>query len=230
MIKNFKFKNRSVSGFTLVELLIGITIVVLLAIAMVASFNSVGVFNKARDAQRKKDLTRIKVAFEEYYSDTECYPSKTIADNLNTKSNCKSNVFAPWLPTWPCDPSGNPYWVEVENPVFSGCNKWFKILTNLENRSDDGIPFNWSYSSDRILSGEVTEAMANYGVSSSNINWYDEYQDPECAMYGGCYYKPDPVDSPNVCNSAGTGCIGPNCYIGICKTSCVVECCGRGCN
>jgi len=80
------------------------------------------------------------------------------------------------------------------------------------------------------MGGEITSKMVNYGVSSPNMNWYDKGNNPECVLWGGCYYLPDPVDQPNVCNSAGTGCVGPNCFIGMCKSSCRAACCGAGCN
>ncbi len=218
------------SGFTLVELIIVVTIMLILAIIAVGIFNSTGVFNKARDAQRKKDLGRIKVAFEEYFNDKGCYPNQAIIDSLGLASNCNKGIFSPWLSNWPCDPNKKPYTIVVEDPRFSSCNKWYKVLTNLENKSDAAIPLGWTYLPSYIVGGSITAEMVNYGVSSSNINWFDVSQDPECALYGGCYYKPDPQDQPNVCNSAGTGCVGPNCYVGICKASCVVSCCGAGCN
>lgn len=217
------------SGFTLVELIVVITIVAILAITMIGVFNAPAIFNKARDASRKKDIGRIRVAFEEYFNDKGCYPSSTLVADLNNSVNCNKAIFSPWLSNWPCDPSKQPYKIIVEDSRFSKCNKWFKILTNLENKSDANIPVGWKYLSTYTLGGEITAEMVNYGVSSSNINWFDVSINPECAMFGGCYYKPDPVDAPNVCNSAGTGCVGPNCYTGLCKLSCQVACCGRGC-
>lgn len=218
------------NGFTLIELTIVVTIIVILSVILIGVFNSTGIFNKARDAQRKKDLGRIKVAFEEYYNDKGCYPDKTIADNLSSKINCGKNVFSPWLSSLPCDPNRNAYIVVVENPDYSQCNKWYKIFTKLEDKNDKDIPAGWTYLSTFVLGGQVNSKMVNYGVSSPNVGWFDVYQDPECAAYGGCYYKPDPNGQSNVCNSAGTGCVGPNCYLGSCKNSCQVACCGIGCH
>jgi len=62
-------------GFTLVELLIVMAILLMMATMMVGTLNSVGIFNKARDARRKKDIGRIKIAFEDYYNDKGCYKS-----------------------------------------------------------------------------------------------------------------------------------------------------------
>ena len=59
-------KIRDNKAFTLVELLVVMTILVILTTMMIGIFNAIGITNKGRDAQRKKDLNRIKVAFEEY--------------------------------------------------------------------------------------------------------------------------------------------------------------------
>lgn len=218
------------NGFTLVEILIVISIVVILGVIMVSIFNASGVLDKARDAQRKKDLGRIKIAFEEYYNDHGCYPNNEIVAQLNIGSNCGTNIFSPWITSWPCDPRKIPYLVTVDDTRFVSCAKWYKILTKLENNHDTGIPVNWESLKIAVLGNNVTSKMVNFGVSSSNVKWYELWSDPECIAYGGCFYNPDPQDAPNVCNSAGTGCIGPNCYLGLCKESCRISCCGAGCN
>ena len=101
------------NGFTLVEILITMTILAILAVMMVGVFNAIGMTNKGRDARRKKDLNRIKIAFEEYFNDKGYYPRNI--DTWNIKANCNSSsVFAPYLVPWPCDPDGNPYIIVVE--------------------------------------------------------------------------------------------------------------------
>lgn len=217
------------NGFTLVELMIVVTIIIILAVMMVGIFNATGVYDKARDAQRKKDLGRIKIAFEEYYNDKGCYPNQDVVAQLSSVANCQTNIFAPWLQNWPCDPNKSPYIIVVEDKRLSQCNKWYKIFANLENKKDTAIPTGWSYLESFIVGGEITSNMVNYGVSSSNINWFDKESNPECAMFGGCYYLSDMSNPNGICNSAGTGCVGPNCFIGMCKSSCQVACCGVGC-
>ena len=217
-------------GFTLIEMLIVMSIIVILAVIMISTFNALGVLNKATDAQRKKDLGRIKVAFEEYYNDKGCYPNNEVVAQLNSQLNCGTRIFSPWLVPWPCDPKKTPYFVVVDDTRFTNCAKWYKVMTKLENSSDVGIPDNWESLTITALGNNITSETVNFGVSSSNIKWYELWFDAECSAYGGCYYNPDPQDAPNVCNSAGTGCIGPNCYVGLCKEGCRVACCGVGCN
>lgn len=229
MIKNLKSKIKNYPrGFTLVELLIVISIIVILAIILVGIFNPIQMFNRARDAQRKKDLARIKIGFEEYFNDNGCYPNNSLISDLNSAANCKSTtVFSNWLSIWPCDPDSKPYLIVAEG---SNCNKWYKVLTQLQNTNDSSIPMGWTNLDMYVIGKDVTSKMVNYGISSTNINWFDKNIDAECALWGGCYYKPDPVDQPNVCNSAGIGCVGPNCFIGMCRDSCVTTCCGAGCH
>jgi len=214
-------------GFTLVELLIVMAILLMMATMMVGTLNSVGIFNKARDARRKKDIGRIKIAFEDYYNDKSCYPSPTIVSNLMLATNCGTGVFKPWLPSWPCDPNGTPYQIATDAFGVNACAKWFKVLTKLENKSDADIPVGWNQGDGweyYTLGGSATSATANFGVSSPNVVWSDVRIDPECEAYSGCYYRPD----IGLCNSI-TGCVGPNCYLGLCQDKCRMECCGSGC-
>ncbi len=213
---------RAKKGISLVELLIVVTILALLIVIIASGLNPIGLMNKARDSQRKKDLSRIKVAFEEYYNDRACYPSQSYIDGtLMNRNFCRSSIFT-WLKPWPCDPNGNPYMIVVGDDV--DCPKWYKVLTNLENKNDKDIPENWG--TELIhLGGDFTVSMANYGVSSGNISWMEEKMDARCINLGSCYYLVD-----GVCNSMGNGCIGPNCYLGECRSACQVTCCGVGCD
>src|SRR3990167_8966396 len=110
-------------GFTLIELLIVIAILAILIIIAMMSWRLQ--VDKARDAQKKDDLHRISIAFEEYFSDNECYPPADILQN------CQGDEFDPYLDKIPCDPTtGLPYCyiTDLDNP---SCFRSFKILTPL---------------------------------------------------------------------------------------------------
>lgn len=160
-------KNKN--GFTLVELLIVMTIIAILVVMLIGIINPIALVNKGRDAQTKKDLTRIRIAFEEYYSDKECFPNQIIVDSLMNSTNCGKSVFSPWLNRWLCGSGDIPYKIVVEG---SDCPQWYKIMSNLRNKKDEDIPADW-YSVNRNITGGYTNLEVNYGVSSQNISWSD---------------------------------------------------------
>lgn len=157
------------SGFTIAEFLVVLAIIAILTIILVSTINPIALMNKGKDAKMKKDLSRIRVAFEEYYSDRECFPDQALVDVLMTRSNCDQAVFSPWLGKWICDPGDNPYKIVVEQVA---CPKWYKILTNLRNKKDKDIPVGW-YDDVKNITGGYTNSDVNYGVSSQNILWSD---------------------------------------------------------
>ncbi|MDD4937703.1 MAG: type II secretion system protein [Candidatus Shapirobacteria bacterium] len=212
---------RWAGGFTLTELLIVMSILVIMATILIGILNPIALVGKAKDVTRKKDLDRIKKSFEEYFNDKGTYPIDV--SSWNIKINCKSRVAEfGYLSPWPCDPDGEPYYI-----VVSDNGKSFRILTNLENKSDNAIPSDW-YNQDSLYRVEgYTPEQINYGVSSSNVNWNEFSLSDICQ--GNCFQKPP---SGIGCNSAsGNSCSGTNCYRhNQCLSECQVSCCGRGCN
>jgi len=67
-----KQKKLSQPGFTLVELLVVISIIGILSSFAVVSLNSARV--KARDAKRKADIVQVRIALSLYYDDNTEYP------------------------------------------------------------------------------------------------------------------------------------------------------------
>ncbi|MFA6007209.1 MAG: type II secretion system protein [Candidatus Shapirobacteria bacterium] len=211
-------------GVTLVELIIVIGILAVMVSVMAGILNPIALVNKARDVQRKKDLGRIKIAFEDYYNDKGCYPDQTLVAELMAKSVCKNYNFVdfPWLKPWPCDPSGTPYQILVG--YDDKCPKWYKVLTSLENKTDKDIVLGLG---ETTVFG-VANTEVNYGISSGNITTNQDMakNDPHCVSLGNCYYYP----ASNMCNKIDRGCAGNNCYLGECSLQCKVSCCGIGCN
>lgn len=158
---------RLKKGFTLVELLIVITILAILIIIGMISWRLQ--IDKARDADKKDDLYRISVAFEEYFSDNECYPPSDIL------TNCGGNELDPYLDKIPCDPTtGLPY-CYVTDSVHPTCYQNFKVLTPLKFQDDPAI-VKIGCNGDEYCGYEDICAIPaqnvsgfNYGVSSTNV-------------------------------------------------------------
>ncbi len=85
------------NGFTLVELLVVIAIVGILLTVALASYSTVQ--KKSRDGRRKQDLQAFQQAMEQYYTDTNVYPT-ALPGLVNSKT---------YLQTIPNDPKGTPY-------------------------------------------------------------------------------------------------------------------------
>lgn len=81
LISNFQFFKKS--GFSLVELLVVISIIGVLSAVLMANF--MGARERARDAQRIQDLYAVKNALRMYYNDKQSYPAGTNCGScLNT--------------------------------------------------------------------------------------------------------------------------------------------------
>ena len=69
-ISNFQFQKDF--GFSLLELLVVISIIAVLTAVLTANF--MGMRERARDAQKIQDLTSLKNALRMYYNDNQYYP------------------------------------------------------------------------------------------------------------------------------------------------------------
>ena len=117
-------------GLTLIEIII--VLAIFLMLISLGAFSLISQSGKGRDAKRKDDLERIRVAFEDYYNDNGQYPD---AGDIGT---CDSEDLFPYLNSVPCDPTTHgPYIIVVDGS--SGINASYWIYTFLENESDPAI-------------------------------------------------------------------------------------------
>ncbi len=144
---------KSKLGFTLIELLVVMSILAILIIIAIGMFS--GNRDKADDAKTKSELNRLKIAFEDYYADNNCYPP---AEYFDETSDCGSEQLKPYLNQVPCDPRTNlPYVLEKDQ---SGCT-WFKLYTNLKSSTSDPEAI--------ALCDPTGSTLGNYVVSSANV-------------------------------------------------------------
>ena len=123
MIYDLRFKNNK--GFTIIELLVTITIIALLTTIGVTGYQAVS--KSGRDALRKSDLEQLRSALEIYKSENGSYPTAT--------SVCIADLTSDYLNTYPNDP---------KNPTYKYCyvrnsNLSYVLCAHLENgdTSDD---------------------------------------------------------------------------------------------
>ncbi|NCO11973.1 prepilin-type N-terminal cleavage/methylation domain-containing protein, partial [Candidatus Pacearchaeota archaeon] len=107
-------KNR---GFTLIEVLIVVAVLAILII--MALLLTPRQLEKARDGQRKSDLQKIKIAFEDYYNDNGCYPSADVLHNCGGVSP-SDHELSPYLQNIPCDPKDQSYYLYLPFDNSSG--------------------------------------------------------------------------------------------------------------
>ena len=159
-------KFRLGKAFTLIELLIVITIIGILAVALVPRISQGPA--KARDVTRKADIGSISTALEFYFSDnsayplssgTECISTTTSTTSTTSTANAANAAIAPFMKgsVVPTDPTNN-----VTTPcttggygykAFSATSYVVAALLETTNASGDNI-----YCSDPILNTNVTNA------------------------------------------------------------------------
>jgi prepilin-type N-terminal cleavage/methylation domain-containing protein len=150
MLGNLLHKSKDHRGFTLSEVLIVVTIIVIIALAILLGINPLLQIFKGYDARRKADLHKLKVAFEAYYADHDCYPSTDILQQ------CGSNALEPYLKSIPCDPQDNkPYTLKLI-PADSMCPQKFAIYGTLLSPTDS-------------LAGSIPGCPETMAVSSPNM-------------------------------------------------------------
>ena len=97
-----KIMNRRYSGFTLVELIVAISIFAILSSIVLASVSEVRA--KSRDAQRLADLEQFQLALEQYYDEFKMYPCGEVDEGAglgvptgtqaDTTSLCDAGTYA----------------------------------------------------------------------------------------------------------------------------------------
>jgi prepilin-type N-terminal cleavage/methylation domain-containing protein len=162
-----KFKNKA---FTLVELLVVMSIMGILTIMVSSSFKTVQM--KARDTRRKSDLNAISKALNTYFVDYGVYPEDG-EDSLIKLDSVGNDFFYNdilYIKELPVEETRN-----IENYVYitsdggiGGSGKSFRLFAELENEDDSGCFSDFDYCPDDYNGVEGKDNCC-YGVSSPNI-------------------------------------------------------------
>lgn len=208
----FPFRESRKKGFTIIELLV---VVGLLALLAITAFIAVPTqLKKARDARRKSDLDRIKIALYDYFFDNDCFPKSKDFPECGEDFGANGEVY---LKDFPCDPQSGLSYIYTSK---GGCSQWFRLFTDLEVTTDPII--------DKIRCRQGcgpsrTTCFHNYGVASTNTHIYrncsfafvcapgggtegscEGYEDPwmsECPMTFG-----DDSDCGGLCSNPNNRC------------------------
>lgn len=144
-MQNNMFKKIKENGFTLVELLVVMAIIMVLVSIGIVSFRSSQL--RGRDGARKSNIKQIANALELFYSDYGKYPASvggqlqgcpySPASGTGTSCTWGSGSFTDnktvYFKTLPGDPGSFTYYYRVVDPPL---NQKFQIFGYLENTQD----------------------------------------------------------------------------------------------
>ncbi len=124
-------------GFTLLELLVTVTIIAILTLIGIVSYASVN--RRSRDVKRKSDLEEIRSALEMYRSDNVnggVYPSEGNG-SWTPAGSLKADLVSTYIPAVPDDPNGTNHYqymgIQTNNVYSSYC-----LCACLESNNCDG--------------------------------------------------------------------------------------------
>lgn len=179
-------------GFTLMEILIVIAIIMLLLILAVISFR--GQIEKAKDAKRKSDLYTLRSAIENYRTDNDAFPPQDVA------TDCGGAGLSPYMEKIPCDPTTSVAYGYFLSPSTGG----YRVCTILEDTTDPAIEaIGCGGESACGLVGGWNYCLAQ-GTTASAVGTADEGT--------GTGYATTPTPTPGNVVSGQDGCTPPDSY------------------
>lgn len=144
---------KRTNAFTLVELLVVIAIIGILS--GIGSVSYSGVQQRGRDAQRKNDLSQIKIALSTYYNAQvpATYPVASSKLTITGTSDALSTALKPsYIKSMPQDPLNTGFYVYKYQSLNSAVD--YKLFGTLENKNDKK---GWTGGSSWLTDGFVVE-------------------------------------------------------------------------
>ncbi|NMB84616.1 type II secretion system protein [Candidatus Roizmanbacteria bacterium] len=201
-------------SFTLMEILIAITLLGILAAGTMALLKPQEQIYKAWDSKRKKEMDAVRKALEDFYNDKQryplateiCYDATTTNPNFRYDSSsllrqsCSCHVcgtqvirrsLTPYVNSLLCDPQ-NPqkkYLYDFDCRSNGVNPSWYRLYTALSNTSDPAI----KEVGCKNNCGPKTDLNYNYLVFSSNV--YPEVNPYQCLNYFPLYIKTPSCDN-----------------------------------
>lgn len=146
----FYNKKEEMRGFTLLEMLVTISIIGILASVVITGLS--GTKERARDAERISDIAQLQLVLEQYFNACRQYPATLTTGANNSSSGTCSVTLGTFLPTIPTPPMGGNYAYGVKDtaPV----NTDYRLGVVLETN-------------DPVLAGDV-DGGVTYGVTCAD--------------------------------------------------------------
>lgn len=192
----------------MIELLVVLAILALAAVFILLMVQTQT--GRGRDARRKADLEKIKVAFEEYFNDEGCYPPADILDN------CGGPELEPYLDRIPCDPFTQESYVYL--PEGGGCSG-YRLFSALEDTNDPQIarlgcdgPSGCGFAADYNYGISVGVPLTlNQGTGGNGSNTYACAPNGVCNIYAnpttaGCPLSWLEMDCADQCDNPANRC------------------------
>jgi type II secretory pathway pseudopilin PulG len=212
MVKMKKSLPDSRRGFTLMELLIVMSILIFLIISILLALRSQII--KGNDMTRKTDLGKIQKVLEEYYNDKKTYPAMPPTSPI---ANCGSADLKPYLDKVPCDPTKKtPYYYVSDIAGILTPENGYVLCTKLENLSDPDIPrigchpvngCGWAVGYNYCITSGATPVLPGFNPSEGTGGLVTPTPIPSpTPPWGGQYACSPGGDCNNYGDPVGAGC------------------------
>lgn len=144
-MKHRNLNQSSQRGFSLLEVMVSISIIVMLASVLLASWSSAR--EKAQDSRRITELQQLKFALELYHNDHGHYPRESEGANGKIGEGAGvDTMLAPYLSAIPVDPAGpnNPtyYYYYDGDAACGGSDDVVVVFAfNMQQQTGNGDDF-----------------------------------------------------------------------------------------
>ena len=155
MNKKKSLRSSHIAGFSLLEILVAITIMMVIAAIGVVSYTTVS--RNARNSRRVSDLEQMRQALEMYRSDNGFYPVEGNNESVATVGTVL--ITGGYLQKVPVDPKGTAYTYEVAVGDVATQGVQYCVSATLEGTVDDAGTCN------AAIFDDLPEG-ANYGLGN----------------------------------------------------------------
>lgn len=123
-------------GFTLVELMVVITVIAILMTIAIVSFTRIQ--KQARDTKRKADIRTLETALQAYYTEFQAYPLSSSPVAVTQASPGPLAALSPYIPSIPSAPLGSTGTNTSYTYVSDDNGFTYALCVSLETASTSG--------------------------------------------------------------------------------------------